>query len=146
MALQPLWKFTNQTLSQLFIRDINQFLPMELRYHELHGSQIQSEPHLYQIWKYHKISRLTACPWLKGWISRNAKTFSDSKSLKLGISPIRLDKQRLFQALGGGACGRRQTFYNFAENTRCHFAGHQSWLLWSDEESEGTAAIRVGVR
>ena len=36
--------------------------------------------------------RLTACPWLKGWISRNAKTFSDSKSLKLGISPIGLDK------------------------------------------------------
>jgi hypothetical protein len=30
---------------------------------------------------------LTACPLLKGLISRKARTFSDSKSLKEGISP-----------------------------------------------------------
>ncbi len=29
----------------------------------------------------------TVWPWLNGWISRKAKTFSDSKSLKEGISP-----------------------------------------------------------
>ena len=31
---------------------------------------------------------LTAWPRLRGWISRNAKTFSLSKSLKEGMSPI----------------------------------------------------------
>lgn len=31
---------------------------------------------------------LTAWPRLKGWISRKAKTFSLSKSLKEGMSPI----------------------------------------------------------
>lgn len=35
-----------------------------------------------------KGSTLTACPRLRGWISRKAKTLSLSKSLKEGISPI----------------------------------------------------------
>lgn len=31
---------------------------------------------------------LTACPTLSGWMSRNANTDGDSKSLREGISPI----------------------------------------------------------
>ena len=46
-------KSTNQTLSQLLIRDINQFRAMELRYYELRGSQLQFESHLYHVSEYH---------------------------------------------------------------------------------------------
>lgn len=50
-------------------------------------------------------------------MSRNAKTFSDSKSLKEGMSP------GVFVSCAYCNYGNweRRTFHDLAEDTRCHF-------------------------
>lgn len=88
-----------QNLAQLVVRDVGQFCSMMLWYHKLKGVSLVEartkavETGLFclkygSVVGYHWEVILTACPLLRGSMSRKARILSDSKSLRAGISPV----------------------------------------------------------
>jgi hypothetical protein len=74
----------------------------------------------------------TACPLESGLISRNARTLSDSKSLREGMSPVWFRVSVLPIEVEMGEEG---TFDDLAENASC--GGHDCVMLCRIEENRG---------
>ncbi len=72
-------------------------------------------------------SRLTAWPLLKGSISRNAKTFSDSNNLREGMSPEgHVSWMLVVICFSRAEIHQQQTFYDLAKDTSRHLV--KAWM------------------
>jgi len=77
---------TDQDLGQVVVGNVGQLFPVEFGYHQLSNTD---EPWAVSRQGPHRGVAPTACPRLRGLISRKASVLSLSYSLKQGISPSR---------------------------------------------------------